>query len=85
MKPQEMAARRLAHMTAIMEISPTFFRGWRQYFEVQAAELAETDPDEFSQLPAMLAEEVARLRLKHSPSQRPERDIPSTSPARTRS
>lgn len=63
------ATDRLAHMVRILSTCPTSFRAWRQYFKHQAETLAEEDPKEFGSLPQMLDAEIARLRLRHTPSQ----------------
>jgi hypothetical protein len=60
----------MEHMKTLLAC-PTSFRAWRQYLEAKAQHMAEVEPDEFGQLPMMLAAEIARLRLQFKATSTP--------------
>lgn len=75
----------LAHMLKYLSECPISFRAWKGHFENKAKRLATWDPDEYSQLPMLLAAEVKRLESSLLPSKPHAPATRSTSPAATRS
>ena len=71
----------LEHM--LLMISPPFSQGWRAFIWDKAKRLAEREPAEFANLPAMLASSAQRQSSTSSekPAEQPGTDAPGPKPA----
>ena len=73
----------LEHM--LLMISPPFSQGWRAFIWDKAKRLAEKEPEEFANLPAMLASSAQQQRCTSSekPAEQLGTDAPGPKPAAT--